>query len=1377
MDLDSDFPLRSKLLDSIMAPHTKTAQSAPRTPKKPTQTDPVRDVIDKLNREYNLAIEIPDVTLTPSSTRQRAKQDTAFARSEKIVRGIRFHCFQSNLLDRILDSFHMEARAASEKWIRFDDAEPGGALKAESPGQLLQLQVLLDDILDNAYAQIKAHKLTRNHTGPAVFASTESSKSKRRSEIDSKAESPKRARGSPLRGEEREGVISNALDKVPSRSRSAIPEAMPAQFIREAPRMNKSFDTSLYTSTSMRQSVYGTVSRTTSASTSRTSLFSKADDRLPGSQETVLVPLEEEEMRREFLDQAPTSSQSQDLFPASSGHLDALNISFTEHEVESAKKRSRTPADLSREPLGSPSKKPTVYSEMLGLQDPSLCEPVSTPLKRSEPVDLRSRLDASWPRFPRWLNRAPFAVAWEMTRIAVHCGVDLGEVMMDYDESWINYSQLWKALLAHPDFAGKSFPERPSTDAWTAAMSGFNTVRGQHVVFSARFDQVPRAKKKGPMFSLSMQPIALDQGCRLHRHFGSDRFLEILIPNPKGWHEPIKEPEVSQEVVHWFSSKRHYLAGRQWRAFFSRDAGYKTPQKNLNMGPEPKPVYQDRISLFAENGNNFHVALPLGKSSHDNPREFRVKLSTGEMLAWLLQFEHNKEQPFLKLFSRIQLGLSKTTPVVVLEPNQIRHRSKDMRSPTDMVMNDGIGLMSRALARKVRDVLGLSDVPSAVQGRFGSAKGMWMIDVLGDDDSLWIETWPSQRKWNCDYDDPEHRTLEISAHSMEPRSASLNVQFLPVLEDRAKDREAMKITISKILEDELCRALEEQKHAMKYPLEFRKWIVENSSTRKQRLTFGRVPFLAGLPESPEERMNFLLDGGFEPMKQKYLQEIAWTLRRNKCENLLKKMSIKVPNSAYFFMVADAWNILEEGEVHVGFSSKFQTETFSDSMLHGCDVLVARSPVHFVSDVQRVKAVFKPELHALKDVVVFSAKGNVPLADKLSGGDYDGDKAWVCWEQAIVSNFENAEVSPSPDLSSYLRKDKTTFGDLVEEQGEKAISEMINRSIAFSMKPSFLGIATAYKERLCYHLNCVNNTYALWLSALLGNLVDQAKHGFDFTTEDWHRFCQERLDSHRFNGLPEPAYKSESWSHSGTPVHIIDILRFVVAKPAIEKELAKFHKSMSTRSNEFGYELRSLRSTKASEDELIAELWDPDLAKLHEEFGKLATENLVLKKILRNLKTDLEGAEKSWSKKVGSSKDKDNTNRAILEVYEEWRSIRPRPDGALEPLTDALLRQTYASEDHTTWALLRGSTTFKMFYNRKTTFAWRMAGIQLQFIKAMATAGPDRVLVPVVPSMYAALKPDGKFITQATSKLRDEGSEYPGLDSDGENDWDGSEGEE
>lgn len=247
----------------------------------------------------------------------------------------------------------------------------------------------------------------------------------------------------------------------------------------------------------------------------------------------------------------------------------------------------------------------------------------------------------------------------------------------------------------------------------------------------------------------------------------------------------------------------------------------------------------------------------------------------------------------------------------------------------------------------------------------------------------------------------------------------------------------MRKAIGDSLVDELNRELEGQKNALKYPVQIRQWVNENSIGWKQRLIHNSVPFLAGLPDSNEETMNFLIDSGFGPSKQKFIQDIAWNLRRQKCENLKKKVSIKIPNSAYFYMVIDFWGVLEENEVHLCFSSKFQTESFSDSMLHGCDVLVARSPAHFVSDVQRVKAVFKPELHALKDVIVFSAKGDIPLADKLSGGDYDGDKAWVCWEPAIVSNFVNANVPPSPDLSRYPKKDKTLYQYLVRQHGKVA----------------------------------------------------------------------------------------------------------------------------------------------------------------------------------------------------------------------------------------------------------------------------------------------------------------------------------------------------
>ena len=43
---------------------------------------------------------------------------------------------------------------------------------------------------------------------------------------------------------------------------------------------------------------------------------------------------------------------------------------------------------------------------------------------------------------------------------------------------------------------------------------------------------------------------------------------------------------------------------------------------------------------------------------------------------------------------------------------------------------------------------------------------------------------------------------------------------------------------------------------------------------------------------------------------------------------------------------------------------------------------------------QVKAVYKLQLRHMKDVIVFPTKGQIPLASKLQGGDYDGDKVSI-----------------------------------------------------------------------------------------------------------------------------------------------------------------------------------------------------------------------------------------------------------------------------------------------------------------------------------------------------------------------------------------------
>lgn len=402
-------------------------------------------------------------------------------------------------------------------------------------------------------------------------------------------------------------------------------------------------------------------------------------------------------------------------------------------------------------------------------------------------------------------------------------------------------------------------------------------------------------------------------------------------------------------------------------------------------------------------------------------------------------------------------GMTKTVPIVVLERQQIRHRVQDRISQSGQVMNDGAARISPSLMRKVRDALGLVNIPTAIQARLGSAKGMWMVDPTDRGQEDWIEIYPSQRKWVCDESEEAHRTLEVRSWSTELTSASLNIQFLPILEDRAPDPQAMRATFVRNMVTESDEEIKVLKQALQHMELFRKWAHDNTQGAFPRLVNRKIPFLGGLPDSYEDIMQFLVDGGFEPMKLKFLQDLVLQKMKAKGQKMKEDLKIRIAKSTYAFMLVDFWGVLEPNEVHLSFSSKFDDHTDELSDLDGLEVLVARSPAHLPSDIQKVRAVFKPALRHLRDVIIFSSKGLSPLAAMLSGGDYDGDKAWICWDPDIVQNFVNHPLPPQPSFQQYLKKDKTTLYDLRREYGEaEYINTMMDKAFCFNLRPKLLG---------------------------------------------------------------------------------------------------------------------------------------------------------------------------------------------------------------------------------------------------------------------------------------------------------------------------------
>ena len=162
--------------------------------------------------------------------------------------------------------------------------------------------------------------------------------------------------------------------------------------------------------------------------------------------------------------------------------------------------------------------------------------------------------------------------------------------------------------------------------------------------------------------------------------------------------------------------------------------------------------------------------------------------------------------------------------------------------------------------------LGLEGYPPCVyQGRIGGAKGMWMIDALGenvpyDDPDFWIEVTDSQLKFephrsDALFPDPARVTFEVNAWSKPLSQASLNFQLIPILTAQGvKDEVFMHL-----LEEDLTARVSELQAAMENGLSLRLWNQDNNSTIGERAHTGKIEMLGGLPKSLGERINWFVE--------------------------------------------------------------------------------------------------------------------------------------------------------------------------------------------------------------------------------------------------------------------------------------------------------------------------------------------------------------------------------------------------------------------------------------------------------------------------------------------------------------------------------------
>ncbi|KAI7198242.1 hypothetical protein KC316_g3853 [Hortaea werneckii] len=693
------------------------------------------------------------------------------------------------------------------------------------------------------------------------------------------------------------------------------------------------------------------------------------------------------------------------------------------------------------------------------------------------------------------------------------------------------------------------------------------------------------SEKDGPMFSFDLETRE-ESSTALQRRFGNHRILVVDLPNLNDLPKYItgQRQEVMSRLQQLFEKDQYFL-GREWVQYLVQDK--KRRKKAGGSQDEPGNF---RAYFFAVSGPGLE------------------DISIAEFLNWAVPFRENGHQLACKAYARLDLSASNTTPTVVFEPDQIHFVTDQYAQnvPDDDIfndpskvfdhhfnvdkpveMNDGCSAISVGAMKVIQRMKDLPHLPCVVQGRIAGAKGVWYL-VPGEEVSIRISDSQVKAKHTLSdiQADPEPRILNVVKYSGPAKPSILHVGFLPILRDRGVSQQAITDLVRKQMEfdsETFLNAINDVLALVRYVF----FVKDVLGTRARNSS--TVPHTAGLPIATAERIFKFLAAGLEPKTCAYLKKLVLDLGAWAFDLEAKRFKIQLNKSTTLIGICDPTGILKPGEIHIGFSNPMKDDETGEvwSTLQGWNVLIARNPSLRNSDIQKARVVFRPELAQCHDVVVFSAQGPRPLACKLSGGDYDGDTFWVCWEPTLVEPFKNAPAPWSTRPAEFfgLIKDNVTLNELlglskdgfttngvkIDRNNIKLLDTQarawIRRSTADRMQEQYLGIVTLLHGKLTYRDSNVSSEQADMLVDLHDLLVDADKQGLRYTEQAYSNFkmyysIPSRLSdpAHRiFTGNAKKDRRTNPSNRQPVrpnPRDIIDTIYFCIVQPSIKQAMDK-----------------------------------------------------------------------------------------------------------------------------------------------------------------------------------------------------------------------------
>jgi hypothetical protein len=331
---------------------------------------------------------------------------------------------------------------------------------------------------------------------------------------------------------------------------------------------------------------------------------------------------------------------------------------------------------------------------------------------------------------------------------------------------------------------------------------------------------------------------------------------------------------------------------------------------------------------------------------------------------------------------------------------------------------------------------------------------------------------------------------------------------------------------------------------------------------------------------------------------------------------------------------------------------------------------------------------------------------------LSGGDYDGDEPWVCWDPRLVAPFRNNQFFESFDKNEYFHCNNPSLRELPDT--DTKMTSFFRLGFESDLRQDYLGKCTNILQKYSYHKipRDVFDSNMMLFAQLCGEFVDAPKQGLRPKEE-----TVKMLDGWN-KKLQIPAYKTpERGGMVKDNPHILDRLVLQVARDAADKgtrQLAKVEKERTWRS-------------------------DKHLTEQFKRIDSAANKDPPLRQMLINLEKSLQGVCQEWAI-ANRNHNAENFSAAVETVYPLYKKIKP------EPCNDPRIQAWYDNADRpgSEWSLIKAS---KLFYMKQWPhkLPWFMAMSELCAMKARESSIDFPAPRSVVHDVYFVLKPNPRLL--------------------------------